>query len=74
MQRARENMEGETGSMSHDLRSRRELKPSAKLQDYVLLAREGSPVTYEEAMQSDERALWKEAMNDEIKSLHEKNI
>ena len=74
MQRARENMEGETGSMSHDLRSRRELKPSAKLQDYVLLAREGSPVTYEEAMQSDERALWKEAMNDEIKSLHENNI
>ena len=72
VQRAYENMESETG-LSYDLRSRRELTPPAKLQDYVLLAREGSPVTYEEAMQSDERALWKEAMNDEIKSLHENN-
>ena len=73
VQRALENMESEAGSMSYDLRSRRELKPPAKFQDNVLLAREGSLVTYEEAMQSDERALWKEAMNDEIKSLHEKN-
>ena len=72
VQRAHENMESETG-LRYDLRSRRELKPPAKLQDYVLLAREGSPVTYEEAMQSDERALWKEAMNDEVKSLHENN-
>ena len=72
VQRAHENMESETG-LSYDLRSRRELKLPAKLQDYVLLAREGSPVTYEEAMQSDERALWKEAMNDEVKSLHENN-
>ena len=37
------------------------------------MAREGSPVTYEESMQSDELALWKKAMSDEIKSLHENN-
>ena len=38
VQRAHENMESETG-LSYDLRSRRGLKPPAKLQDYVLLAR-----------------------------------
>ena len=39
--------------------------------EYVLLTDEGEPECYEEAMEDEHKNQWIEAMQDEMKSLHE---
>ncbi|VFQ70711.1 unnamed protein product [Cuscuta campestris] len=54
-------------------RSTRERIPSThySTNEYVLLTDGGEPECYEEAMENEDKDKWVEAMNDEMKSLHE---
>lgn len=56
-------------------RSTRVRQPSAKYpaSEYVLLTDGGEPESYEEAMESEQKRNWVEAMQDEMNSLHENN-
>ena len=53
-------------------RSTRQRFPSSR-NEYVLLTDGGEPQCYEEAMEDEHKNQWIEAMQDEIKSLHEKH-
>jgi hypothetical protein len=54
-------------------RSTRNRQPSRKYStnEYVLLSDGGEPESYQEVMQHDQKKQWLEAMQDEMKSLHE---
>jgi hypothetical protein len=54
-------------------KSTRDRQPSRKYSanEYVLLSDGGEPESYQEAMQHDQKKQWLEAMQDEMKSLHE---
>jgi len=54
-------------------RSNRQREPSTGYpsDDYVTLTDEGEPECYLEAMKSEEKKKWLDAMQDEIKSLHD---
>lgn len=54
-------------------RSTRQRKPSTRYpsDDYVTLTDGGEPECYDEAMESDEKKKWLDAMQDEMKSLHD---
>jgi transposase InsO family protein len=54
-------------------RSTRDRQPSRKYSanEYVLLSDRGEPESYQDAMQHDQKKQWLEAMQDEMKSLHE---
>ncbi|KAK8584424.1 hypothetical protein V6N12_068668 [Hibiscus sabdariffa] len=54
-------------------RSSRDRRSSIKYSsdDYVLLTDEGEPECYEEAMESESKDQWVEAMKDELQSLHD---
>jgi hypothetical protein len=51
----------------HQLRNRADLSVPSYLQDYALLTK--TPTTYEEAMNSEDRLNWNEAIKEEIQSL-----
>ena len=54
-------------------RSTRDRHPSTRYSadDYVLLTDGGEPESYEEAMEDENKMKWVDAMQDEMKSLHE---
>ncbi|CAJ2671557.1 unnamed protein product [Trifolium pratense] len=54
-------------------RSNRQRQPSTKYysDEYVTWTDEGEPEYFQEAMESDENQKWLDAMNDEMKSLHD---
>ena len=54
-------------------RSTRDRHPSTRysVDDYVLLTDGGEPESYEEAMEDENKMKWVDAMQDEMKSLHE---
>src|SRR6266487_4225588 len=54
-------------------RSNRQRQPSTRYNsdEYVTLTDEGKPEYFQEAMESDENQKWLDAMNDEMKSLHD---
>ena len=54
-------------------RSNRQRQPSTRYSsdEYVTLTDGGEPECFEEAMESEEKQKWLEAMQDEMKSLHE---
>ena len=54
-------------------RSTRDRQPSTRYpsDQYILLTDEGEPECYEEAMKSECKDQWVEAMKDELKSLHD---
>uniref|UniRef100_A0A803N8D4 Uncharacterized protein n=1 Tax=Chenopodium quinoa TaxID=63459 RepID=A0A803N8D4_CHEQI len=54
-------------------RSIRDRRPSIRYpsSDYVLLTDGGEPESFEEAMDSDDKQHWLDAMKDEMKSLHD---
>ncbi|CAJ2645756.1 unnamed protein product [Trifolium pratense] len=54
-------------------RSNRQRQPSTRYNsdEYVTLTDEGEPEYFQEAMESDENQKWLDAMNDEMKSLHD---
>ena len=54
-------------------RSDRERRPSTRysVHEYVLLTDGGEPESYKEAVETEDREKWEEAMQDEMKSLHD---
>ncbi len=68
---AEEETTNEAMPSNYNLRNRHNIRLPTALSDYVLLATDCNPATYDDAMESEEKVQWQEAIDNEMKSLIE---